>query len=73
MNKYKAGQTIYIVANNREVLSGTILKYSGGLYTIKLSHGISYGPAATRLKEHRLYATKNEANKALEQAKKMSK
>ena len=61
MNRYKVGQVIYIVANNKEVVSGTILKYSGGLYTIKLSHGISYEPSATRLKEHRLFATEKEA------------
>lgn len=61
MSKYKVGQATYIVANNKEIVSGTILKYSGGLYTIKLSHGLSYEPSATRLKEHRIFATEKEA------------
>ena len=36
-SKYKTGDTAYIVANRIFVKEVTIIKYSGGLYTLRLS------------------------------------
>lgn len=59
--KFAIGQDVYIISNNINVLKGTVLKYSGGLYTIKFIYGLSGRGSATRLKEYRIFATEKEA------------
>ena len=63
--KYEVGQTVYIVSNNKNIQKGTVLKYFGGLYTIKLLYGLSGRGSATRLKEYRIFATEKEAKENL--------
>ena len=65
MQKYRIGQDVYIISNNKDILKGTVFKYSGGLYTIKLMYGLSGRGSATRLKEYRIFATEKEAKENL--------
>ena len=60
MAKYKGGQYVYIIENNRWVKKAQILSYSGGFYTLSIEGGY-----LTRLKEHRLYGSEEEANEEL--------
>lgn len=52
----KTGDICWILVNNSFALSGTVKGISGGFYTILLNNG-----SAVRLKFHRVYATKEEA------------
>lgn len=55
--KYKPGDTVYFVESTIFVKKATILKYSGGMYTIKFENG-----GGMRIKEGRLYASEKEAS-----------
>lgn len=59
MAKFKAGDTAYILESNRFVTEVKIVKYAGGMFLIKLPTG-----GGIKVKEHRLYATKEEAETA---------
>ena len=56
----KTGDICWILENNSYALSGTIKNISGGFYIILLSNG-----SAIRLKSHRVYATKEEAEEQI--------
>ena len=56
----KPGETCWILENNSYALSGTIKNISGEFYTILLSNG-----SAIRLKSHRVYATREEAEEQI--------
>lgn len=60
--KYKYGQIVYIVESGNRVTEGTIINYSGGLYTIRL---IETG-GAIKLRESRLFLSKEEAQKTVQ-------
>ncbi len=53
--KYKTGDTVYIVSSGKIVEAG-VLRYAGGFYTIRFSQG-----GGTKLRENRLFASKEEA------------
>ena len=59
--KYKNDEICYIIENNIKVVPVKILKYSSGFYTVKFVTKTG----ATRLKEHRIFATEEEARKIL--------
>ncbi len=54
--KFQAGDIVYIVAAGNRVKEARVLRYAGGFYTLRLPEG-----GGVRLKEHRLFATKEEA------------
>ena len=56
----KTGDICWILENNSYALSGTIKNITGGFYIILLSNG-----SAIRLKSHRVYATKEEAEEQI--------
>ena len=60
MAKFKEGQYVYIIENNRWVKKAQVLSYSGGFYTLSIE-----GTHLTRLKEHRLFGSEDEANEAV--------
>lgn len=60
--KYKKDEIRYIIENNIKIVPVKILKYSSGFYTVKFLTKTG----ATRLKEHRIFATEEEAKKHLE-------
>lgn len=57
MAKFKSGDTVFFIESNRRVIEGKIKAFSAGFYTI------IYGNSAIRLRESRLYSSKEEAEK----------
>lgn len=60
MSRFKAGETVYILESNRIVKQVKIMKCSGGIYLIRFDTG-----GGIQVKEHRLYATVEEAEAAI--------
>ncbi len=58
--KFKKGDTAYFVESNYKVREVQILNTAGGLYLIKFDNG-----GGIRVKEHRLFCTKEEAEATL--------
>ena len=56
--KYTVGQHVFIISNNSYVMEMQIMRISGDFYTLRSVE--NYG-SGMRLKGHRLYATKEEA------------
>lgn len=56
--KYKVGQHVFIISNNSFVMEMQIMRISGDFYTLRSVE--NYG-SGMRLKGHRLYVTKEEA------------
>ena len=54
------GDICWILENNSYAVSGTVKSISGGFYTILLSN-----ESAIRLKSHRVYATREEAEEQI--------
>lgn len=61
---YKIGDRVYIVANNVNVQVFEVLSAQGNFYTLRNLE--TYG--AIRLRENRLFATREEAENALREA-----
>ena len=61
--KYIIGQHVFIISNNSYVMEMVILRISGDFFTLR---SVNQG-SGMRLKRHRIYATKEEAQKILEQ------
>ena len=59
--KYKKDEICYIIENNIKIVPVKILKQSGGFYTVKFLSKTG----AIWLKEHRIFATEEEAKKEL--------
>ena len=64
-NKFNVNDTAYIVVSNRVIREVKVLSYSGGFYTIKFVKG----NGGIRLRENRLFITREEAEKSLPQAR----
>jgi hypothetical protein len=60
MANFKPGDKAYILESNRLVIEVVIKRCSGGLYMISMPSG-----GAIQVKKHRLYATAEDAEKAL--------
>lgn len=60
MVKMKAGDTAYIVESNRIVREVKIISCSGGMYLVRFEGG-----GGIRVREHRLFATEEEAKKSI--------
>ena len=56
--KYTVGQHVFIISNNSFVMEMQIMRISGDFYTLRSVE--NYG-SGMRLKGHRLYSTKEEA------------
>lgn len=54
--KFEVGQTVYLISSVNWIKEATVLKYAGGLYTIKWKDS----DGGTRVRESRLFATKQE-------------
>ena len=57
---YSPGSKAYIIVSNSYVTPVTIVRFSSGFYTLRFEKG-----GGTKLKKHRVYRTKEEAEKAL--------
>ena len=60
MGKYKAGDKAFILESNRIIREVTVVRASGGLYLIRFSDG-----GGIQVKEHRLFPTKEDAEKSI--------
>ena len=59
--KYKPRDQVFIVVSNIYVRTAEVLKYAGGFYTMRFTDV----PGGLRVRENMLYATKDEAEKAI--------
>ena len=57
MAKFNQGDTVYIVESNRFVREAEVKSFAGGLYLIRFNNS----GGGIKVKEHRLYASKEEA------------
>lgn len=59
--KYHPGQKVFLTGGNKSLIKeATVLKYSGGFYTIRFSEG-----GGTRVRESRIYPSRKEAEDAI--------
>ena len=59
--KYTVGQTVYIIQSNKWIREATVLKFGSGFYTLKFSDS----DGGIRLRESRLFATKEKAEEKI--------
>ena len=64
-NKYNVNDTAFLLESNRFIREIKIVKYSGGLYTIRFTNG----DGGIKVRESRLFATKEEAKAAIPKPK----
>ncbi|HIU14391.1 MAG TPA: hypothetical protein IAD15_10040 [Candidatus Fimiplasma intestinipullorum] len=64
MQKYQIGELAYIIESTIHVTQVKILKYVGGYYTVRFSNG-----GGIRVRENRLYKTKEEAEQIVTSVK----
>ena len=62
--KYKAGDTVFIVESNRFIREAEIRSCSGGMYLLKFKDT----DGGIKLKEHRLFAAKEDAEASIPKA-----
>lgn len=58
--KYKVGDTVFLIESNRIIRECTVKKVCGNLYIVRFADG-----GGIQVKGHRLFATKEEAEKNL--------
>jgi hypothetical protein len=59
--KYQPGQKVFLTGGNKNLIKeATVLKYSGGFYTIRFSEG-----GGIRVRESRIYPSRKEAEDAI--------
>lgn len=54
--RYKVGDTVYLIESNRLIRECTVKRVSGNLYVVRFANG-----GGIQVKEHRLFATQEEA------------
>ncbi len=60
MARMKAGDTAYLIESNRIIKPVKVVNCAGGMYLIRFENG-----GGIRVKEHRLFATEEEARASL--------
>ena len=63
--RFQVDQTVYLISSVNWIKEAKVLKYSGGFYTIKWTDS----DGGTRVRESRLYASKEEAESARDSVK----
>ena len=59
--KYQPGQTIFLTRGNKNLIKeATVLKYTGGFYTIRFNNG-----GGVKVRESRIYPSREEAEAAI--------
>ena len=59
--KYQPGQTVFLTGGNKNLIKeATVLKYTGGFYTIRFENG-----GGVKVSESRIYPTRKEAEQAI--------
>ena len=63
--KYQPGQKVFLTGGNKNLIKeATVLKYTGGFYTIRFNNGGGVG-GGTKVRESRIYPTRKEAEQAI--------
>ena len=62
---FKAGDTVYIVESNRFIREAEVRSCGGGMYLVRFKDN----GGGIRLREHRLFATKEEAEASIKREK----
>ena len=65
--KFKAGDTAYFVDGAKIIQEVQIVRYSGGLYTVRYTSRSWDRPGGFRIRENRLFETRDEAEKTIPQ------
>lgn len=60
--KYTTNQNVFIISNNSYVMEMKIIRISGDFYTLR---SVENSESGIRLKKHRLFPTKEEAEKTM--------
>lgn len=60
MKQFNPGDIVYFIASNRIVKEAKVIRNAGGFVTIKFDEG-NCGLSGTRVRESKLYHTKEEA------------
>ena len=59
--KYQLGQRVFLTGGNKNLIKkATVLKYTGGFYTIRFNNG-----GGVKVRESRIYPTLEEAEAAI--------
>ena len=66
MKQFNLGDIVYFIASNRIVKEAKVIRNAGGFVTIKFDEG-NCGPSGTRVRESKLYRTKEEAEAVAKQ------
>lgn len=64
--KYKPGDIAYLIESNRFIREGKIKQYYNGLYLFQFVEG-----GSIRVKEHRLFASEEDAQAQIDKYKKV--
>ena len=59
MNQFNPGDMVYFIASNRIVKEARVIRNAASFVTIKFEEG-NCGPSGTRVRESKLYHTKEE-------------
>ena len=59
MNRFNLGDTVFFIANGYHIREATVIRTGSGFYTIKFNDNET--PAGTRVRESKLFQTKQEA------------
>ena len=68
MEKFKPGDKAFILESNRTVREVIVARHSGGIYLIRFAEG-----GGIQVREHRLFATQEEAMASIHADKEKSK
>ena len=60
LKQFNPGEVAYFIASNRIVKEAKVIRNAGGFVTIRFDEG-NCGPSGTRVRESKLYRTKEEA------------
>ena len=64
MNKFNLGDIVYFIANGYHIREATVIRADSGFCTIKFNDNET--PAGTRVRESKLFQTKQEAEIVVE-------
>ena len=68
-NKFNLGDTVYFIESTNFIRQATIINCSAGFCTIRFETGNS-GPSGIRVRESKIYRTKQEAQSVMDKHKK---
>ena len=64
MNKYDVNDVVFFISNGYHIIEATVIRSGGGFCTIKFNDNET--PAGTRVRESKLFKTKQEAEVVVE-------